>query len=107
MKASWQVVLVVMLLGLPPVRAADYSVPPIVSRIARQSVDSTALVAVGYSNRLHALEIEFHDGSIYRYLDVPRSHHVGLMAAASKAGYYNHELRGKYRCLRVKPRRAR
>lgn len=107
MKASWRVLIPVMLLWLSPLQAADYSVPPILSRIPREPVESSALVAVGYSKRLHALEIEFHDGSIYRYLNVPRSHHGDLMAAESKAGYYNHYLRGKYRCLRVRPRRPR
>ncbi|MEP6821865.1 MAG: KTSC domain-containing protein [Chthoniobacterales bacterium] len=107
MKASWRVLIIVTLLWLSPLQAADYSVPPIVSRISREPVASSALVSVGYSKRLHALEIEFLDGSIYRYLDVPRSRHENLMAAESKAGYYNHYLRGKYRCLRVKQRRPR
>lgn len=107
MKASWRIVIAVMLLWLSSLQAADYSVPPLVSRIPREPVESSALTTVGYSKRLHALEIEFHDGSIYRYLDVPQSHYENLMAAESKAGYYNNHLRGKYRCLRVKPRRKR
>ncbi len=68
-------------------------------------MDSSALITVGYSKRLRALEIEFHDGSIYRYLGVPRLHYDDLLVSESKAGYYNQKLRGKYRCLRVRPRR--
>jgi hypothetical protein len=33
--------------------------------------------------------------------------HDELMVAASKARFYNHHIRGKYHCVRVKPRRPR
>lgn len=107
MKARWWASGLTILLCLAPLEAADHSVPPLISRIPREAVESRGLASVGYSKRLHALEIEFHDGSIYRYLDVPPFHHRNLMAAESKASYYNHYLRGKYRCLRVKPRHPR
>lgn len=81
--------------------------PPIISRIPREPVVSSALDTVGYSKRLRALEIEFHDGSIYRYLEVPAPIHRDLLAADSKATYYNRKVRGKYRCLRVKRPRPR
>lgn len=81
--------------------------PPIISRIPRQPVESSALQTVGYSRRLRALEIEFHDGSIYRYLEVPSAIHRQLLAAESKATYYNQKVRGKFRCLRVKRPRPR
>lgn len=107
MRLSCYALLVAMLFCLPPLEGADNSVGPIVSRIPRESVDSTAFVTVGYSRRLRALEIEFHDGSIYRYIDVPPSLYQALLASESKAGYYNRNLRGKYRCLRVKRARPR
>lgn len=92
---------------LTSLEGADRSVNPILSRIPRAPVASSALTTVGYSTKLHALEIEFHDGSVYRYLEVPRSVHRELIAAESKAGYYNRYVRGKYRSLRVKSRRTR
>ncbi|MDQ3118113.1 MAG: KTSC domain-containing protein [Verrucomicrobiota bacterium] len=88
------------------VQAADRSVEPIKSRIQREAVESSALSAVGYSRRLHALEIEFRDGLIYRYLEVPASTHRALMSAESKARFYNKQVRGKYRCLRVRSKRT-
>ena len=80
---------------------------PIVSRIPREAVESSALAAVGYSRRLHALEIEFRDGLIYRYEAVPVSLYREMMAAESKARFYNRNVRGKYHCVRVRPRRHR
>ena len=80
----------------------------IVSRIERHPVESRALAAVGYSRRLRALEVEFRrGGTTYRYLNVPRSVYEQLLAADSKAGFYNRHIRGKYRSVYVRPRRKR
>lgn len=76
----------------------------IISRIPREPVQSTALAAVGYSKRLRALEVEFGNGAIYRYLEVPPFVHRNLMSSESKAHFYDMNVRGKYRCLHVKPR---
>ncbi len=95
-----------MFLFVFSLQAADRSVEPIISHIHRESVESSAFAAVGYSKRLHALEIEFRDGLIYRYLEVPPPIYRELISARSKARFYNKQVRGKYRCLRVRPRRA-
>ena|ERR1700736_1140110 len=76
----------------------------IVSRIKRVPVESTALAAVGYSKRLRALEIEFRNGAIYRYLDVTPEIYEALLSAHSKARFYDEKIRHKYRSLHVRPR---
>ena len=85
-----------------PVTTTDGS--SIVSRINRVPIESTALAAVGYSKRLRALEIEFRNGAVYRYLDVSPRVHRALMAAPSKARFYHENIRAKYRSLHVRPR---
>ena len=87
-----------------PARASDTT--GITSRIKREPVQSTALASVGYSRRLRALEIEFKNGAIYRYLEVDRSTYQGLMSAPSKTRFYHEKIRSKYRSLHVR-RRAR
>ncbi|MBA3882501.1 MAG: KTSC domain-containing protein [Chthoniobacterales bacterium] len=67
-----------------------------------QAVESRALATIGYSKRLHALEIEFRRGGTYRYLDVPGPQFQELLRASSKAHYYNTYIRGKYRAVRVR-----
>jgi hypothetical protein len=96
--------LFLILIVLVVVNAVTADPPPIASRIARQSVQSRALTSVGYSKRLHILEIEFTHGEVYRYVDVPRPLYRGLMSAESKARFYNANIKGKFRCLRVRPR---
>src|SRR6266571_2106797 len=75
-----------------------------VSHIPRERVQSSALTAVGYSKRLHALEIEFRNGAIYRYLNVPPSVHRALISAPSKARFYDENIRRKYRSVHVRSR---
>jgi hypothetical protein len=76
----------------------------IVSHIKRLPVQSSALATVGYSKRLRALEIEFRNGAIYRYLEVPSSVYQELVNAPSKARFYDENIRRKYRSLHVRPR---
>jgi hypothetical protein len=78
--------------------------PGIISHIKRVPVESRALAAVGYSKRLRALEIEFRNGAIYRYLEVSPAVLEALMNAPSKARFYDKNIRGQYRWLYVKPR---
>jgi KTSC domain-containing protein len=74
----------------------------ITSRIFRQPVQSTAIAEVGYSKRRHILEIEFVNGAIYRYFDVPASVYHELMSAESKARYYDSKIRKHYRSAVVR-----
>ena len=76
----------------------------IVSRIKRVPVESTALATVGYSKRLRALEIEFRNGAIYRYLEVAPNVYDALLRARSKARFYDEHIRRKYRSRHVRRR---
>jgi hypothetical protein len=92
-----------------PVRQSDGLVPPrartaVTSHIPRESVVSKGIASIGYSKRLHILEIEFVNGAVYRYLQVAPSVHRNLMTADSKARYYDANIKGNYPSLRVRPR---
>ena len=74
----------------------------ITSHIRREPLPSTALSAAGYSKRLHILELEFCNGAIYRYLDVPAAIYREFQSAESKAQYYVRHIKGNYRSLRLR-----
>ena len=76
----------------------------IVSPIPREPVQSSAIAKVGYSKRRHILEIEFVNGAVYRYFDIPLSVHRDLMSAESKARFYDSNIRKHYRSVLVRPR---
>ena len=96
---------IALIVGLFLVAATvDAESAEIISHIKRDAVQSTALASVGYSRRLHALEIEFRNGAIYRYLNVDPAIYHQLMIAPSKARFYDERIRRKYRSLHVKRR---
>ena len=78
----------------------------VVSRIKREPVISTNVASVGYSRNLHALEIEFVRGAVYRFLDVPQKVYRQLLASDSKGHFIAENLRGKYDFVRVRPRQT-
>jgi hypothetical protein len=77
----------------------------IISHIPRESVQSSAIAKVGYSKRRHILEIEFVNGAVYRYSDIPLSVHRDLMSAESKARFYDSNIRTHYRSVLIRPRK--
>ena len=66
-------------------------------------VSSSALRAVGYDAERRILEIEFQNGAVYCYYDVPAEVHLGLMAADSHGRYFNQQIRGAFRYKRIEP----
>ena len=76
----------------------------IVSRIPRQPVESTAIAKIGYSKRRHILEIEFGNGAVYRYFDVPVTVYRDLMSAESKARFYDSNVKQHYRSVLIRSR---
>jgi hypothetical protein len=98
-------IFVAMLDAIPATYCAEPSPAPshIISRIPRQPVQSTAIAKVGYSKRRHILEIEFVNGAVYRYLDVPPAIYRGLMSAGSKAQFYDFNVRSRYRSMAMRP----
>jgi hypothetical protein len=87
--------------GNPPTTPASTA---LISHIQREAVQSTALASIGYSKRLRALEIEFRNGAIYRYLNVAPAMYHKLMLAPSKARFYDENIRRKYRSQHVRRR---
>jgi len=68
----------------------------------RTSVDSSNLKSVGYDVNTKILEIEFRDGSVYQYYEVPLSIYEGLMNASSHGKFFHAYVRNVYRYRRIK-----
>lgn len=63
----------------------------------RTPVKSSNLISVGYDESSQTLEIEFKEGRVYRYFNVPMSVYVALMAANSVGSYHAANIKEKYR----------
>ncbi len=62
----------------------------------RQPVNSENLRSVGYDPGRSTLEIEFTNGSIYQYLDVPVTVHQGLVTTSTHRDYFSRHIRDRY-----------
>jgi DNA helicase HerA-like ATPase len=67
----------------------------------REPVSSSNVVSVGYDPKTLTLEVEFLDGALYQYFDVPEIEADGLVGADSVGKYLNDNIKGRYRYARV------
>jgi len=63
----------------------------------REKVESSSLDSVGYDPRSETLEVEFKNGGVYRYLEVPEDEWRSLRTAESKGSYLNTHIKPTYR----------
>lgn len=59
-------------------------------------VKSSNINAVGYNNQYKILTIEFQNGNIYNYQEVPKTVYDELMDADSKGKYFMKNIRFKF-----------
>lgn len=62
----------------------------------RHPLASTAVTSAGYDPDTQQLELEFRNGRLYRYSDVPPGVYDFLLRSPSKGGYVNRMIDGKY-----------
>ncbi|WP_166417453.1 KTSC domain-containing protein [Cochlodiniinecator piscidefendens] len=65
------------------------------------SVSSSNVSAVGYDSDTSTLQIQFNDGSLYQYFDVPEHIFDGLRTADSAGRYLHQNVKGVFRYSRV------
>ncbi|CCH49338.1 KTSC domain-containing protein [Pseudodesulfovibrio piezophilus] len=66
-----------------------------------ENVESSNLAAVGYDEDSSTMQVEFNNGSIYQYFDVPEHVFEELRDADSVGRYFNANVKGVYRYSRV------
>lgn len=67
----------------------------------RTRVDSRMVLSVGYDYDHEVLELEFNNGSVYQYLDVPESAHRMLTRSESVGKYVHAEIVDQYTTIRI------
>jgi hypothetical protein len=66
-----------------------------------ETVNSTAIHAIGYDWDRHILEIVFTGGGIYHFANVPPNIFMGLLRSSSKGHYFQEHIRGRYENRRL------
>ena len=67
----------------------------------RRVVESASVHSVGYSMSSRTLEVEFVNGSVYQYFDVPQPTYAGLLAAPSIGNFVNTRIKPYYEVAEV------
>ena len=67
----------------------------------RTPVNSSNAAAIGYDQASLTLEVEFKDGSVYQYFDVPETVYQELMRASSIGKFLHANIKNSYRCAKV------
>jgi len=82
-------------------KSALFSAEPLPDSVA---VQSRLLAAVAYDHDQTILQLEFRDGAVYQYFQVPRPLYQDLLQADSKGTYFNRHIRNVFRCIRLAAR---
>jgi hypothetical protein len=64
-------------------------------------VTSSNVIAIGYDSNTLTLEIEFKDGGVYQYFDVPGTVYQELMRAGSIGQFMHANIRNNYRYIKT------
>lgn len=65
----------------------------------RQYVSSSDIQSVGYENG--TLEVAFHSGGIYQYLNVPENVYRNFMCSSSHGQYFHAHIKDVYRTIKI------
>lgn len=71
----------------------------------RERLDSSSLASAGYDPAAHVLEVEFKNGGVYQYLEVPDEEYEEFRSAESKGRYLNTEIKPRHRARKLSPPR--
>ena len=71
------------------------------TKMERQPVVSSNLMSVGYEPASETLEVEFKNGRIYQYYNVPQVVFDMLIMASSPGTFFNANIRDSFACARM------
>jgi len=69
--------------------------------LERFPVNSTNVATAGYDAATMTLEVEFQNGNVYQYFDVPEAVYQEFRQAPSRGQFLNTNIKGVYRYARM------
>ena len=66
-----------------------------------ETVNSSAIHAIGYDAERRILEVIFTGGGIYRFANVPPELFTAFAGANSKGAFFQEQVRGRFRHMRL------
>ena len=68
-------------------------------------LDSSVFTSAAYLPAKRMLYLRFRSGELYRYLDFPPQQYRDFLAADSKGQYFSRNIRDRFPCEHLSPRR--
>jgi hypothetical protein len=68
----------------------------------RERIASSSLASIGYDSKAAILEVEFTNGRIYQYADVPKIIFKALSTAESAGSFFNENIRDDFSFVRIR-----
>jgi uncharacterized protein len=65
-------------------------------QVQRETVPSSSIVSIGYDETAEILEVEFSNGRVYQYYNVPSTVYTEFMSASSKGRFLNYQIKGRF-----------
>jgi len=65
-------------------------------KMERIPVSSSNIASIGYETDSQTLEVEFNNGTIYQYYDVPEHIYDELLSSSSVGSYFNQQVKSNY-----------
>jgi hypothetical protein len=70
-------------------------------KVQRFPMNSSTIATEGYDSATMILEVEFLNGNVYQYFDVPEAVYQEFKQAPSPGQFFNANIRGAYRYARI------
>jgi hypothetical protein len=67
-----------------------------------QELSSSAIARIAYDEESRTLRVEFRNGRVYEYFDLPRNVYEELLTAPSAGRYVTYNIKDVYRYARAK-----
>jgi hypothetical protein len=67
----------------------------------RTKVESSNIASIGYDQASTTLEIEFQNGSVYQYFEVPLEIFQNFIQAGSKALFFSEKIKGYFSYVKI------
>ncbi len=67
----------------------------------RQPVNAATIRSIGYDEATQTLEIEFTNGGVYQYYELPKEVYEQMMKSASLGRFFLFEVKGGYQYAKV------
>ncbi len=70
--------------------------------MTRQRVTSSNIASIGYDISSLTLEVEFLNGLVYQYSNVPSNVYTNLMSSSSHGSYLDANIKGRYNYRQIR-----